>query len=509
MANFTKDGYKNTYVKNLFVCENEFRTNQKKFSNVPSYKESKNVLPIPFWKDHENYISMYNRTWELAFDHIYKPNENSGFCSSYIDTAYNGNIFMWDSCFITLFARYGSNSFSFQNTLDNFYSKQHPDGFICREITAEGEDEFHRYDPVSTGPNIFSLSELEYYHNYGDKKRLYNIFAPLCAYHQWLMNNRRWKDGSYWTSGWGSGMDNIPRVNKKYHLSYSHGFMSWLDPTLQQYIDASILLDFGFELERWQEIVDFDTEKKNLKKYILENMWDEERGFLFDVDENGNKIDTMHIGAFWVLHTDILNKKQLDKVVSKLRKGGAFYLDRMVPSLSIDNSEFKEDGRYWQGGVWAPMNYVIISGLYKNGYHKEAFEIADKIIRQVEKVYEKTNTFYEYYSPSEDAPGFFAREDFIGWTGLVPIAILFEYIFGIHPYRNKNKIIWDINLDKPFGVDKYLFGDKVIKLKCLNISDEKVEIEILSECDFELQVRFKNKEKTINISSGKKHSYII
>ena len=36
--------------------------------------------------------------------------------------------------FMTLFGRYGERAFTFMRTLDNFYAKQHPDGFICREI---------------------------------------------------------------------------------------------------------------------------------------------------------------------------------------------------------------------------------------------------------------------------------------------------------------------------------------------------------------------------------------
>jgi hypothetical protein len=80
--------------------------------------------------------------------------------SNFIDTAFNNCLFMWDSAFILLFARYrthththtartarteyafvlmnavaspagryGSRAFDFQRTLDNFYAKQHPDGY--------------------------------------------------------------------------------------------------------------------------------------------------------------------------------------------------------------------------------------------------------------------------------------------------------------------------------------------------------------------------------------------
>ena len=86
---------------------------------------------------------------------------------------------MWDSSFILMFARYGARFFPFQNTLDNFYAKQHPDGFICREIKADGADCFERYDPVSTGPNLIPWCEMVYYHQFGDVERLHKIFPVL------------------------------------------------------------------------------------------------------------------------------------------------------------------------------------------------------------------------------------------------------------------------------------------------------------------------------------------
>ena len=102
-------------------------------------------------------LKCIGRHGKIAIGNIRAPQAGSGFVSSYLDTAYNGNIFMWDSSFILMFARYGTRFFPFQRTLDNFYAKQHPDGFICREIKADGADCFERYDPVSTGPNLDAL----------------------------------------------------------------------------------------------------------------------------------------------------------------------------------------------------------------------------------------------------------------------------------------------------------------------------------------------------------------
>jgi glycogen debranching enzyme len=510
MANFTKDGYKPTYVGNVFVSENIFKSQHfDRKVRVPKYEDIKNELPIVRWDKHENIEKMYSRVWELAFEHIYLPKEESNFPSAYIDTAYNKNIFMWDSCFITMFAKYGTSVFPFQNTLNNFYSKQHPDGFICREIDDTGKDEFHRYDPVSTGPNIFSYSEDEYYRSFGDKSRLNDIFSPLVAFHQWLNKNRTWKDGSYWTTGWGSGMDNVPRVDSKYHISYSHGFMSWVDATLQQYINASLLIDFGYELERWQEILDINDEKKRLGEYIMNNMWDEERGFLFDVDKDGNRIKTMHIGAFWILHTDLLNKEQLDKVVSKLSRGGEFYDKLMIPSIPKSDDNFKDDGCYWQGGIWAPMTYMVINGLIKKGYMKEAFDISKKCLSEVETVFTKTNTFFEYYSPTKAEPGLFAREDFIGWTGLIPVSVLIESIFGITCDRANNTVNWNVNLDEGFGISNFPFGQNVLSLKSKGVKDGKLSLEIKSTEDFELKITWGKKLASRKIKKNTAESFTI
>ena len=49
--------------------------------------------------------------------------------------------------------------------------------------------------------------------------------------------------------------------------------------------------------------------------------------------------------------------------------------------------------------------------------------------------------------------------DFVGWTGLSPISIMFEYVFGIKPNAAENKITWNINLCDRHGIEKYPFGN--------------------------------------------------
>ena len=161
------------YVKNPQVNNNIFLKIEPQDSELPEYDKIADKLPRPIWDGHEDAIACYNKVWKIAFGNLRKANKEAGFVSNFIDTAFNGYLFMWDSSFILMFAKYGSGIFNFQKTLDNFYSHQHKDGFICREICEKQTGEqFARDDPASTGPNIMPWSEWEYFTSTGDIERL-------------------------------------------------------------------------------------------------------------------------------------------------------------------------------------------------------------------------------------------------------------------------------------------------------------------------------------------------
>ncbi|MGQ8336996.1 MGH1-like glycoside hydrolase domain-containing protein [Sunxiuqinia sp. A32] len=498
--------FKNTYVKNLFVTENEYRNKSAEITKSPGYQAARELLPVPKWEGNQLAIDMYWKTWEIAFRNIKDPEEKSGFISSYLDTAYNGNIFMWDSNFITMFARYGSRVYPFQKTLDNFYAKQHPDGFICREIWGDtGMDCFERFDPTSTGPNLIPWSEIEYFKHFADWERIHKVFPVLCGYYQWLKLNRTWKDGSYWSSGWGTGMDNQPRVLRDYNPIFSHGHMTWLDTCLQQLFIGKTLVDLGFYVERWQEIEGIEDETKSLKKYIKENLWDPKSNFLYDKYADGSLGTLKGIGAFWTLWTDVLDADELESFVAHLKNENTFYRKHPIPSIPADHEKYQPDGRYWQGGVWAPTNYMIISGLKNKGFRDLAFDLAIKHHQQVATVFKNTGTFWEYYAPESTEPGLLARPDFIGWTGLVPVSILFELIFGIQANALKNTLDWDVQLTDEHGIDRYPIGEEgLLSLKCNSRSsvNQKPSIEINSNIALKFNLKWGNGEETFNLKPG-------
>ena len=117
-----------------YVKENVFIGAEPEQRPLPTFEEARDRLPQPVWEGHKSVLDCYWRAWELAFGNLCRPEPGTGFVSNFIDTAFNGCIFMWDSSFILMFGKYGQRIFDFQDTLNNFYSHQHRDGFICREI---------------------------------------------------------------------------------------------------------------------------------------------------------------------------------------------------------------------------------------------------------------------------------------------------------------------------------------------------------------------------------------
>ena len=109
-----------TYVNSPYAEKNPFLSVKAHKSVLPAYDSARSLLPEIVWEGKNETVACYNKAWELAFSNLNNPTDGSGFVSPFIDTAFNGNLFMWDSSFILMFAKYAARAFDFQQTLDNF-----------------------------------------------------------------------------------------------------------------------------------------------------------------------------------------------------------------------------------------------------------------------------------------------------------------------------------------------------------------------------------------------------
>ncbi len=488
-----------TYVPDDYAAENYFLTKEPDTEELPVYEDIKDRLPVPIWENHQDCIDCYNKAWQIGFRNLRKSLPGTGMVSHYIDTAFNDALFMWDSCFILMFGKYADRIFPFQKTLDNFYASQHKDGFICRVLMEDtGRDRFTRYDPSATGPDIMAWCEWEYYHNFGDKERLARVFPPLMAYHRWMRLNHTWPDGTYFSSGWGCGMDNMPRLMPGYSILFSHGHMVWVDACMQELNNCNILAQMAQVLGREEAVPELLAERDRLEKVINEKLWDEESGFYYDLWNTGELNMVRHIGAYWALLAKCAPAERAKRMLVHLQDEKIFKTATRVPSLSKEHPHFSAEGTYWKGSVWAPTNYMVLKGLDSYGEYELAHEIGSEYLHTVVEVFKERGTVFENYAPeniNDGKPdkGNRSAGDFVGWTGLAPISVLFEYVFGIKPDAGSRRILWDVNLLERHGVERYPFGvDGEMTLLCQARSSaaEKPEITVESNVPVTLEIRY-------------------
>ena len=285
------------------------------------------------------------------------------------------------------------------------------------------------------------------------------------------------------------------RVEKIYSEINSHGHMVWVDACAQMLMSGKILLKMAKELEANEDLLWIREEIDNLSFVINDKLWNDEDGFYYDLWKGSRQSRIKTIGAYWNLLADIVPKDRLDKFVSHLEDENEFNRPHRVPTTPANDKSYDENGGYWKGSVWSPTNYMVLSGLRKNGYEKLAFEIAENHVANVTEVFEKTGTVWENYSPEAKLPGKPAKSDFVGWTGLSPISILFEYVFGIAPNSQKRQIIWNINLKEKFGVNKYPFLNGFADLKFCGFDEKnKPIINAKSNVEFDLIIRCNGNE---------------
>jgi hypothetical protein len=496
--------YYDTSIPNKYVGQNAFLKMKPDTSIPPSFNQAKSLLPEPYWPDNPDAIKCYWAIWQREFAHLHQSTPENAFVSPYLEPPFSGDIFMWDDCFCMMFGNYGHRAFNFMGTLNDFYCKQHKDGFICRQISmSKGQDIFEKFDPTSTGPNLMPWAEWEYYLDFNDTNRLKEVFPPLLAYYQWYRTWRSWPDGSYFSSGWGCGMDNQPRLpqGEGFDPRFSTGFMSWEDITLQQILVGKILIQMAGVLHREDDVKDIQTEVEQLTRYVRKNMWDEKPAFFYDRYRNGSSSRVKSIAAYWALLAGVVPRKDADRFIAHLENSQEFATEHRVPTLSADDPDYDPVGGYWCGPVWAPTTYMVLRGLTKYGKDSLAHEIALNDLNDVVKVYAETGTFWENYAADKVQGG--GMKNFVDWDGLVPINEMFEYVFGIRPNVPERTLVWDVRLLDEHGIKNYPFGqDGLVNLLCQKREKltDKPQITVSSNVPFKLKLIWAGGSKVINVS---------
>lgn len=484
------------------VAENRYR--YQTYSEAPVDKIEDVRLPKLIADEHPTWVAMAEKAWQIAYKNQRQPEPESNFVSNFIDTAFNDNTFIWDSCFIMMFARYAPTNM--MGTLDNFYGKQHVDGYICREInTYNGADLWIPHEGRSTGPNIIAWTEWLNYQLTQDVDRVQRIFPALIGYHLWWKEWRTHRDGSYWTTGLGSGMDNQTRVPDSGH---HHRQYVWADAMMQQALSCRALMSMGEVIGRTEFNDDLQAEYNFIAQYTNEHLWDEETKFYYDLSPKGEFSSVKSVGAYWALLAGIVPPDRAETMIQHLNDPKMFNRPHRIPTQSADAPDYFDDGHYWLGGVWAPTNYMVLRALTTQNQNELAHEIALNHVKNVAQVFEDTGTLWENYAPEYAGRGEPSRPDFVGWTGLSAIAIPIEYLIGLRPDPIADELIWDIRLDERHGVVDYPLATGQFASLICEFDDASPHLKVECDSEIKLRISYENQVHYFELEQGQ-HDLIL
>jgi hypothetical protein len=480
---------------------------------IPFPKEK---LPAPIFPSRPDYLNLYYAAWEMAWQKISAGTRRNGFVDAYMDEGFNEMIYQWDTCFMLAFAVYGRTVFPVMQSLDNFYRKQRDDGYIQRVYSEEtglqaGEP---TNDEPMVNPPLFAWIELRYAIISGDTTRLPRVLPILIKYFDWMEKNTQSDSirNLYYNSPLGSGMDNTPRP------FVERG--GWVDATAQQAFAAKNISAIAKILKDNRTEKYFESKSRQIFFTLQKYNWNKEKRFFFDVSSGGVQNSVKHIGAFWTLLIDSYFPGRFE-FINHLRNPKEFWRPHVVPTLSADDPNYNPRGHYWRGGVWAPTNFMVVKGLENQQVFSLADSIAENHLKNMAEIFtlglsndesvayeerygDRYKTIWECYSPEYSSPAtrwddtFFSRQDFVGWSGLGPIALFIENVLGISVNGMENKVTWRIHQIEEHGIERIQLRDQFISLKTIKTSRGR-QILVEAEKPFLLFVNWNNSSYIFDI----------
>ena len=468
-------------------------------------------LPRPILADHPEWVALYDTAWQLAANNVRQTRGRDHMCCAW-DPNRNWQ-WVWDTCFIALYCRYSDGQLPGMAALDNFYDLQSDDGYISMTYDMDNGKEPW---PNRINPPLFAWVEWEHYQTTGDASRFETVAPKIEKLMQWIEDNRRTQPHRrrcatdspdagrgesqdsyqlyYFVDCGSSGMDNSPRTPR---MDEAGQFFDWIDLSSQVALSARCLSQIFDVMGNASRAAHWSARCKEIGELINTELWCEPTRFYHDRLLPVNFVNCKSAAGFWPMLAGVCPPERVQSLAEHLRDEKSFGRPVPVPSLSADDPNYDAKGAYWLGGVWAPTNYMVTRGLTNVGQGDLAHDIASRYLAAIAEVYETVEpaTFWEAYSSEYREPATTAytgnrvRPNFVGWTGLGPIAMLIENILGIDIDVPHKHITWTIRQTCEHGLSNIVMGDgKKARLHCKPRDSASAPAEVTLRSDEDITV---------------------
>jgi alpha,alpha-trehalase len=163
-------------------------------------------------------------------------------------------------------------------------------------------------------------------------------------------------------------------------------------------------------------------------------MWNESKGLYYDYNFTKEKRGTVSsLAAYYPMWAGMVDDQQALRMVRALKRfenrGGLSTTD-IQPLSQFVPGNMPTQWAYPNG--WAPLQYMVIKGLQRYGYHDDARRIAVKWLKTNLTWFNKHGVFLEKYNVVEPqkppAKGVYPSQTGFGWTNAVFERLCREFI---------------------------------------------------------------------------------
>ncbi|HET9174653.1 MAG TPA: trehalase family glycosidase [Candidatus Saccharimonadales bacterium] len=225
-----------------------------------------------------------------------------------------------------------------------------------------------------------------------------------------------------------SGWDMTPRFSRRALNFLPVDLNALLYKYEMDFAKAARIFDEVREAGQWE------AKARERKAAVDELMWDRLRGLYFDYNYVKEKRSGVaSLATFYPLFAGMLDEQQAATLVKGLRrfenKGGLATTDSLPVGQFVLGS-MPTQWAYPNG--WAPLHFIVVKGLERYGYHKEARRIAMKWLKTNLSWFNVNKVFLEKYNVvnPEKPPvkGVYPSQTGFGWTNAVFERFCKDYI---------------------------------------------------------------------------------
>ncbi len=455
----------------------------------------------------QDFVDVYDRTWALIQDSFFTVKTETGVSENFfLYTEESQKIIkQYESILSSFFFVYSNRNYNASQSLDFFYERQEESGAIRSQYNIEtGQPVFSAGNPEGVGMPLFAWAEYNIFHKTANKKRVKDIMPVLTRYMQWLEASFKQPNGLYAVPLEVVQMYNTPRTEAAYLVDFNSAlavnslYMSALGDILND-------KELSFQYKR----IYF-----TIKTRINTLMWNAETGFYHDVDKDEVKLPQKTIAGFWPLLAEIPNDDKAELLAAHLMNPETFGADHPIPSLSLDDPDYSEQGMGARGSVFPSLNFIVIKGLEKYERWELARECAIRHIYYVldglaPEGHSSRGALWEAYLPQKEGAAQwpenagFPRKHYLFYIGLSSITLMIENVIGLSISLPRKTVDWVIPNMEVMGIENLS-----LKRNLITILSSKTqrgwEVHMESEKLYYFTIHILGqKKKTLPIPSGK------